>query len=174
MLRGFLLIFLAVFLDVQPVLQVVPLLLYNVCILWYLIKRNIFENSKMNTINKMKEFLIIIGEMSVLCLCIENKSNAYYQGLGWLAVCALSLATLVELAYLVILQIIGLIQGIKKLWGFLFSKKGLRSKKVLSILDSKIKRKVKTIPKIKRAKREKLKKNDLSTQLGILSNEFSP
>jgi len=172
MLRGFLLIFLVIFLDVHPILQIMPLILYNLCILWYLFKRNIFEDSKLNSINKIKESLIIVGEIFILCLCMKNKSNGYYQVLGWLTLSSFSLATLIELAYLVILQLIELIQGIKKLWRFLFSKKEAQIKKVFRAIEPQSNRKYSRI-KVK-INRDRQRNIDLQNQLANLSSEISP
>ena len=171
MLRGFLLVFLVVFLDIQPMLQVVPLILYNICILWYLFRKSVFEDSKMNIINKIKESLIVVGEILILCLCIEKKSNGYYQVLGWLALCTFTLATLVELGYLVIIQVIDLIRWIKKLIKYLFSKKEVK-KMIEEKIEARVHRKY---PRIKvRIQRDRQRNIDFKAQLARLASEFTP
>ena len=172
MLRGFLLIFLTVFMDVQPLLQVVPLIIYNIGLLYFLFQKKIFLDSKLNLINKIKEFLIIIGECFMLCLCFQSDSEDYYQVLGWMVVGTLGSAALLELVYLVAIQIIEFRQAIKKFKLLLFANKDAKSKKELEKVNEILELKHKSVKMRENSNNDTMEFIDLQSQLAALSNEI--
>jgi len=115
LLRGILITFLVSFLQAIPALQVTPLILFNTCLVYYLFKYVRFEDRILNWIIRIKEILILLAELCILFLCAKEESERYYQIFGYLVVFFLGSALLIELGYLLILQIYQIKQVGKKL-----------------------------------------------------------
>jgi len=174
MLRGFLLIFLTVFMDVQPLLQVFPLIFYNIWILYFLFSKRIFKDSKLQNINKIKETLIIGGEMAMLCLCFQSDSEEYYSFLGWMTVGCLGTAAILELVYLVAIQLIELIHEIRRLKLLLFANKDPKKKKELEKVNAILELKHKAVRQRENLESETIIENiDMQSQLASFSNDMS-
>ena len=124
LLRGFLVTFLVVFLEARPVLQIIPLIFFNVVLIYYMVNQVQFENKILNIIIKLKEILILGGELFILSLCAEVKSEQYYQVMGYFCVLFFGVALMMEIVYMVVLQIcqikhIG--KKIKQLWNLVLA-----------------------------------------------------
>jgi len=173
MLRGFLLIFLTVFMDVQPLLQVFPLIFYNLWILYFLFGKRIFKDSKLQNINKIKETLIVAGEMVMLCLCFQSDSEDYYSVLGWMTVGCLGSAAMLELVYLVAIQVIELIHEIRRLKLLLFANKDPKKKKELERVNAVLELRHKVVRQREDLISEpSVESIDLHSQLANLSNDM--
>ena len=108
--RGVLLMALITFVSDFPVLQVVPLIIYNIGVVLYLFKEAAFEDFYLNIINRIKEILILIGEMFILALNFKEGSESFYNSIGWLIIVCLGSALMIELIYMVLLQLLQLKQ----------------------------------------------------------------
>ena len=119
LLRGFLVTFLVTFLEARPVLQILPLIFFNTVLIYYMVNQVQFENKTLNIIIKLKEILILGGELFILSLCAEVKSEQYYQEMGYFTVLCFGVALMMEIVYMVVLQICQIKQigkKIKQLW----------------------------------------------------------
>jgi len=105
LVRGCLLTCLIAFLEFSPILQIVPLILFNVFLIYYMLKQVTFTNKKLDLIFKLKEVFILIGECCILCLCFEEKSQNHYKKLGYITVFFLATPLAIEVIYMLILQI---------------------------------------------------------------------
>ena len=113
--RTILITFLTAFLDSMPLIQVVPLIVYNSGLVYYLFTRKIFESFVANVISRLKEIIILSTEVCVFFLCFAYVEEKYFQIFGWMIVLNLCLATLIEVTYLIVTQIGGLIIMVKKM-----------------------------------------------------------
>ena len=111
--RGFLVTFLVTMVDSFPTLQIVPLIFFNAGFLYFLFKEIAMDDSKLNTITRIKEILILLGEIGILFLAFQLTSESYYNVLGWIVVALFFSAILIELVYMLILQIVGIKDIIK-------------------------------------------------------------
>ena len=106
--RGLLLIFLISFAEETPLLQIVPLIFANAFIIYYMFKQVSFEDHKFDSIVKVKEILILFGEIGIFLLIAQTKNKQYYQIVGWLIVFFLGLAFLSEFIYMIANQVAGI------------------------------------------------------------------
>ena len=114
MFRGILLVFLVTFFRNIPTLQIIPLILYNSALVYYLIKKVKFEDRKLDIIIKIKETLILFSEFGLFGIYIKVRSENYYNTIGWLIVGLLLLAVGIELIYMLVLQIYDIKEIVKK------------------------------------------------------------
>jgi len=105
LLRGVLLMCLITFFEASPVFQIIPLIFFNISLVIYMLKQVSFENKKFDFIAKLKEVLILMGEILILFLCFNSGSEIYYKIIGYLIVLFLGIALIVEVGYMMILQI---------------------------------------------------------------------
>ena len=103
--RGILITCLVTFLEAMPILQILPLILFNIVFVYYLFKQVKFRSRTFTIIIRLKEILILLAEVCVLCLCAQIKSEKYYQIFGYLIVLFFGIALLVEIIYILVLQI---------------------------------------------------------------------
>ena len=103
-LRGVLLVYLIVFVESYPLLQVIPLIMVNIVLVIFLFKYKLFDNTTLNTISKIREILITAGEFWIFLLCFEYKSENSAQTFAWLIISSLGIAMLVELVNIIINQ----------------------------------------------------------------------
>ena len=115
LLRGTLLVFLAVFLDVSPRAQIIPLIIYNIGLIYYMFKISSFEDFKLDIVNKIKEVFILIGEVSILFLTLEKNSKIYYQTISLIIIGFLGSALVIEVLYSIYIQFGGLKVGFRKM-----------------------------------------------------------
>jgi len=115
LVRGILLACLVTFLESSPVFQIVPLILFNVGLICYMLKQVHFTNKKLNFILKLKEVCVLIAECCILCLCAEINSQQYYQVLGYITVFFLATPLIIEVIYMMIMQIYGIPKIYKKI-----------------------------------------------------------
>jgi len=111
--RGVMLVTLVSFCQTIPILQITILIPFNAGLVYYLFKTTIFEDRYLNIVNKIKEILILLGEVGILCLNFKSSSEAYYDTLGWLITICFASALLIELGYMIVMQIYNL-RTIKK------------------------------------------------------------
>jgi len=113
--RGILLAFLVTFFEDWPLLQTLPLVIYNIGLIYCLFKKVDFESRGLALINKIKEMMILVGILAITCLNVQSKSLEYYEILGWIALGLFLGAFLIELLYIFTIQILALKEGIMKL-----------------------------------------------------------
>lgn len=133
LIRGVLLMFMIAFFEISPVFQIIPLIFFNIGLIVYLSKLASFEDRHMNTVNKIKESLILMGEFGILMLNFNAKYPEYYSDVGWMIVGCLGGALAVELIYVLVLQIMGikdLYHNVKKAFKLLFKKETKKRKRV--------------------------------------------
>jgi len=104
---------LLVFFEDTPLIQIFPLILYNAGLVYYLSKEATFEDPYLHIINQVKEILILLGELFIVALNFQYNSEHHYNILGWLITSCFCLALLIEVIYIIALQVI----GFKKLKG---------------------------------------------------------
>ena len=118
-LRGVLIALLVGFVETIPFLQISLLIYCNVGIVYYLFQQAVFVDTKLQTINRLKEILVLLAEVWLLCLNVQVNSTNYYDVMEWFVIATLGPAGAVELFYLVGLQLVGagtIGAKIKKLW----------------------------------------------------------
>ena len=113
--RGVLLAFLVTFFEDWPLAQTIPLVIYNIGLVYCLFHRVDFENKTLTRINQIKEIMILLGILVIICLNIKDKSLEYYDLLGWIALGLFLGAFLIELLYIFVIQIVALKRGIVRL-----------------------------------------------------------
>lgn len=106
-LRGILIALLIGFVETIPFLQISLLIYCNVGIVYYLFQQAVFVDTKLQTINKAKELLVLFSEIWLLCINVQVDSISYYNVMEWLVISTLGPAGALELFYLVGLQLIG-------------------------------------------------------------------
>jgi len=117
--RGILLVFLVVFFEDYPLLQILPLIFFQIGLIYYMIKEVPFEDKKFNTITKIKEGLILLGEIGVIFLMFKSDNKEYYEIIGWVILIPFGIGFIIELGYVIILQIVeikAIINQFVKLW----------------------------------------------------------
>jgi hypothetical protein len=103
--RTVLLVFVISVFDSIPILQISSLIPVNAGIIYFLFFKGAFVDKKLHKVNKIKECLILAGEVFILLLTFQGCSEAFYNVMGWFAVACLAVALLVELTYMLYLQI---------------------------------------------------------------------
>ena len=104
LLRGFTLVFLVVFFETHPLLQIIPLILINLLLVYALFKYQMFENTHLNFINKIKEVMITFAKIFIMLLYFDYDSDKYPQAFGWLIISFLGIAMITELIYIIYRQ----------------------------------------------------------------------
>ncbi len=112
LVRGIFLMALITFFEASPFMQIFPLIIFNAGLVIYMMKQVRFENKKLDFIVKLKEILILCGEIGMIFLCFKVDSEKYYEIFGYLIVSSLGIALMAEVGYMMILQIC----EIKNLW----------------------------------------------------------
>lgn len=87
-----------------PMIQIIPMINYNLWFVYYLFTSASFEDKILNGINIFKETMILLGEICIFCICFEVKSLRYYNILGWIIVGSLGSAMGIELLYVIGMQ----------------------------------------------------------------------
>ena len=64
-----------------------------------------YSDSKLHALNRLKEVLILVGEICILCLDWDVNSEKYYDVLGWVTVGSFGSALVFESVYLIRLQL---------------------------------------------------------------------
>ena len=113
--RGILLSFLVAFFEATPFIQIIPMILYNICFLYYLHHHASFEQRAQNIIIRIKEILILSGEFCIFFLMLTTRQEYWNSFIGWIMIVVLGAAIAIESCYLLILQILGFKQIIKKI-----------------------------------------------------------
>jgi len=106
--RGILVVFLITMVEDLPALQILSLILFDVLFVLYLFKSVEMEDYKLNIIIKAKEILILAGEVGILFLSFETTSENYYKITGWIVVGFFVTGILIEICYMILLQILGI------------------------------------------------------------------
>jgi len=152
LLRGVLLVFLVTFFEDWPLLQTIPLVVYNIGLICYLFMRVDFESRILTVITRTKEIMILMGIISIICLDVEGRTLRYYDMVGWIALGLLVGAFLLELLYTFGVQIVALKQGIVKLRVYLSNMKKVlkKDKKKKRNSKQKIQEKLKSVVKVPR------------------------
>jgi hypothetical protein len=106
LLRGVLLVMLVSFAEATPLLQIIPMIYFNAALVYHFFKKQtVYTDSKLNMINRVKEFLILVAEICILSLDCEVNSEKYYDLVGWIIVGSLATAIVSEFAYVLWIQI---------------------------------------------------------------------
>ena len=116
--RGVLVVFLVTVFDDFPTLQIIPLIFYNFGFVYYLFNSATMEDPKLNIIIRIKEIFILIGEIGILFLSFQTTSESYYKLLGWIVVGFLCSSLLIEVSYMIILQVFGIKEIYRKAVSF--------------------------------------------------------
>jgi len=119
LIRGILIVGLVAFWEEVPLFQIFPLILFNVCLVYYMFKQVPFEDKKLSKIVRIKEILILLAECCVFCLLFGGGSEFYYDFIGYLVLAFLSLGLAIEVIYMFTLQIMelkNLPKNLKKSW----------------------------------------------------------
>jgi len=122
--RGVLLAFLIACMEDSPLLQIIPLIFYNIGFIIYLFRSVTFEIKVLNIIIKVKELLILAGEFCIFLLIGKVGSFDYYNGVGWVMVILLVSAVAIEACYILYIQIVGIkeiYQNLSKMLRSVFS-----------------------------------------------------
>jgi len=106
--RGALLTLVIALWDSFPLLQISPLIFFNAWFVYYIFKNISFEAKAQNIIVRIKEILILIGEILIWFLMIKTENINYYEVFGWLVIIVLGSAVGIETCYLFYLQIVGI------------------------------------------------------------------
>ncbi len=106
LMRTFLLIFLIVFLENRPLLQILTLIFFNIGFIHYLVKQVHFDKPVFDKIVKIKEILVLLGEVGIMLLAPQIESEDYYQIVGWTTVGCLGGGFLLDIGYMIIIPII--------------------------------------------------------------------
>ena len=108
MLRGVILVFMTVFTGNIVMIQLTIPMIFNAGLIYYLFAHAEFESRVMNFTNKLKEILILLGELAIFFLVAQKSSEDYYGILGWIVVGLLGAVVLIEIGYIAVLQIISM------------------------------------------------------------------
>ena len=107
LLRGMLLVFLDVFVDFWPIVQISCMIIFNlffICYVWKIVE---FESSYLTWASKMKEALIFMGEVLISTLYHEDHNNKEFEDLiGWVIIGLFVFMLVLEVSYGVYLQVV--------------------------------------------------------------------
>ena len=93
-------------------------------LIYYMIKEVSFEDKKFDVITKIKEILILFGEIGIMLLVPKSENKTYYEVVGWCIVGVLGFGFFMELGYIIIIQIVGFKQIVNhfvQLWKSFYS-----------------------------------------------------
>jgi len=96
------------FFEAVPLFQIVPLILFNISLVYYMFKQVPYEDNKLSKIVRIKEIFILCAELCIFCLLFGGNSQFYYDFIGYLVLGFLSTALAIEVIYMFALQIIEL------------------------------------------------------------------
>lgn len=113
--RGILISLLVSFFEATPFIQIIPLVLYNIHFVYYLFQHVSFEQKAQNIIIRIKEILILSGEFCIFFLMLTTRHEYWNSLIGWIMIVVLGAAIAIESCYLLILQILGFKQIIRKI-----------------------------------------------------------
>ena len=99
--------------ETLPLLQISVLIIYSIFLVYYVFKYVTFETKALNFINRTNQVLLLGVEICLLMLLFKFDSLLYYEITGWVIVSLLGLGLLIEVFYMIGLQLF----GIKKLYG---------------------------------------------------------
>jgi len=122
--RGLLLVCLISFFEDSPLIQIIPLIFFNVGLIYYMIREVPFEDKKFDVITKIKEVFILFGEIGIMMLVTKIENETHYEVVGWFIVVMLGCAFFIESGYVIILQIVEIKQIINhymKMWKSFFA-----------------------------------------------------
>jgi len=105
LLRGVVFVGVLVFLGSAPVIQIIYTIFCNIFLIYYMFRAASLEDFKLNIIARIKEILILGGEICLLLLYAEVDSDKYYDTVGWIMVGTLTSAVAIEVVYTVFTQI---------------------------------------------------------------------
>jgi len=103
--RSVLLVFVISVFDSIPILQISALIPVNAGLIYFLFFKSAFEDKYLTKVNKIKECFILAAEIFILLLTFQGCSEAFYNVIGWFSVALLCTALLVELVYVLYVQI---------------------------------------------------------------------
>ena len=103
--RGIGFVCILVLLDASPLIQIIYTIFYNVFLIYYMFKAVALEDFKLNIIVRIKEILILLGEICMLLLSAKVNSEKFYDVVGWIMIGALGSGVLLEAGYMLISQI---------------------------------------------------------------------
>jgi len=103
--RSVLLMFVISIFDSIPILQISALIPVNAGLIYFLYFKSAFEDKYLTKVNKIKECFILAAEIFILLLTFQGCSEAFYNVIGWFSVALLCTALLVELVYVLYIQI---------------------------------------------------------------------
>jgi len=103
--RGVSFVGILVFLDASPVMQILYTIFCNIFLLYYMFKVAALEDFKLNIIARIKEILILAGEICMLLLYADVDSEKFYDIVGWIMIGVLTSAVAIEIVYTFLTQI---------------------------------------------------------------------
>jgi len=107
--RGIVLMILISFAEEIIALQLVPLILVTMCLIYYLIQEVSFEDRKLDFIVKVSEIFVLCGEIGIVFFFpAETKSSEHYDNVGWVVVFFLASSFLIQFIYIIVLQVLGI------------------------------------------------------------------
>ena len=99
LIRGVFILFVEIFIDNIPMMQIVLILYYNIYLVYYMFKQIRFENKKLTYMNQINQVLILLAECCVFGLHVEIGQEVFYNFFGWLLVGTLGVAYITEVAF---------------------------------------------------------------------------
>ncbi len=106
--RGILIVSLVSFFESVPLFQIAPLILFNICLVYYMFKQVSYDDPRLNKIVRLKEIFILCAELLIFCLLFGSQSRLYYDFIGFLVLGFLATGLAIEVIYMFALQIIAL------------------------------------------------------------------
>lgn len=107
LLRGMLLVFLDVFVDFWPIIQISTMIIFNLFFICYVWKMVEFESGYLTWTSKVKEALIFMGEVLISTLYHDDLNNKEFKDLlGWIIIGLFVLMLVLEVSYGIYLQIV--------------------------------------------------------------------
>jgi len=106
LLRGMLLIFMIVFLDHFPIVQVAAMASFNVFFVFYVWKYIQFEYRYVTWTSRIKEVLIMMAEFLFMTLISDYNTENFRNIIGWIIIFMLGLTLTMELLFAFYLQIL--------------------------------------------------------------------
>ena len=126
LLRDVMLGLLTVFLQTVPIVQVLLIIVYNIFFVYFIFRYTVFESRILHWIIRIRESLVLMSTCLIMCLFAESSRLVYYEAVGWLIVGAIGISIIIELCYVIGMQIYEIKQiykmmvvGIKKVYSLL-------------------------------------------------------
>jgi len=129
LLRGMLLVGVNVFIDEIPEVQILTMIFFNIFFMFYICKTIEFESRYLTYTTQFAEVFILAGEILIMTLIPGGLTDEYTTLIGWLIIGLFSSILASQFAYGIYLQILAVIDLVKK------AKALLKKKKVSPVME---------------------------------------